>query len=723
LSFDLPYLIGVIRRGWALPVIGALIGLIAGLVYAGITPSLYTSSARILLDRTVNSFLQSKKIIDVPVLEDNAAASQLHIISSESIILPVVRSMNLAHDPEFVGPSRNSADSHGWDWASLIGRIKRLIKSEAPAPSEQMLERIAVESFLKRLTVNREDVPSVITITFGSEDPGKAAAIANAIAERYLTANDEAKMKSTRLAGELLQERLNELKQQAAAADKLLINFTVSNNLSAHRKVADSGDAVSSLTSQLMNAQAAIAELKARLNVMNQGESEDIAVERVTDNAVILQLRAQYLDNSVRVAELESRVGSTHTAVLKLRGRADELKRAILNERQRVANSYKNEYEIAKARKEEIASELAKLVSGEGGGDSQARVTMRELESSADTLRRSYDNVLQRLNELSTASDVIGPDARIITKAAPSIRKASRKAQVVLGGGVLAGIMLGLGLAFARELVSGVIRVPGHLKDVTDAYCVVLPRVRVVAAKKAKSGGIAPRMEEYVLDAPFSRFTESFRNVIAVLLAGREPNRGNIVCVVSSVPKEGKTTITTNLGALLATNTDWRVLVIDCDLHRASLTHKLTPEAKEGLIEALEAPSRLSSLAVKMERSGLHVLPCVTINRPSNAAELLGSRKMEMLLEQARDMYDFIIIEAPPIMSVADVKMLEHQMDQFVLITEWGVTTRRLAQETLDEVEGVRARLACVVLNKADPAFLKNIETYKGARFGEYYEG
>jgi succinoglycan biosynthesis transport protein ExoP len=228
---------------------------------------------------------------------------------------------------------------------------------------------------------------------------------------------------------------------------------------------------------------------------------------------------------------------------------------------------------------------------------------------------------------------------------------------------------------------------------------------------------------ETVLDAPFSRIADAFRHMSAVLITRQEPERGSVVCVVSSVPNEGKTAVTANLGALMAAGSKWRVLVIDCDLHRGSLTHNLAPDATEGLIEALADPSRLSSLVLKRERSRLHVLPCVTQHRPPDAAELLGSAQMARIFEETRKSYDFIIIEVPPVMTVADVKMLEHHVDQFVLVAEWGVTKKRLISEALFEVDGLRERLSCVVLNKADPAFLRQIEAFKGPKIAHYYEG
>ena len=131
----------------------------------------------------------------------------------------------------------------------------------------------------------------------------------------------------------------------------------------------------------------------------------------------------------------------------------------------------------------------------------------------------------------------------------------------------------------------------------------------------------------------------------------------------------------------------------------------------------------MTELIRKRERSHLDVLPCVIDHRPPDAAELLGSSQMATIVEMARKAYDFVIIEVPPIMSVADVKMIQHHVDQFVLVVEWGETKRRLIEEALFEVDAVRERLACVVLNKVDPTFLKHLETFKGPRVHHYYVG
>ena len=153
-------------------------------------------------------------------------------------------------------------------------------------------------------------------------------------------------------------------------------------------------------------------------------------------------------------------------------------------------------------------------------------------------------------------------------------------------------------------------------------------------------------------------------------------NGARVIGVVSSVSKEGKTTVAANLAALLISSSKARTLIVDADLHLRLLTATLAPDAREGLIEALDDPSRLAALVCKRQRSGLDVLPCALSARVPNAAELLGSPKMEQLLLAARSAYDYIIVEIPPIMSVVDIKMIERFIDNFVFVIEWGQTKR-----------------------------------------------
>ena len=120
-GISISHILVTLRREWRFPVLGCLIGLTLGLSYVLFVPTLYKSSARIMLDRSVTRYLQTNKIVDDPTFDEAEIASQVYILSSETIAVPVIRSMNLSHDSEFVGPPNAIG-------AQILGRINKLLK-------------------------------------------------------------------------------------------------------------------------------------------------------------------------------------------------------------------------------------------------------------------------------------------------------------------------------------------------------------------------------------------------------------------------------------------------------------------------------------------------------------------------------------------------------------------------------------------------------------------
>lgn len=717
-----------LRRSWRFPLYGFLIGLALAAAYFVMVPNPYKSSARVLVDRSMSRYLQNNKIVDQPTFDEAEVGSQQYVMSSDSVIVPMIRSLGLTRDSEFVGQPKMG----GARISDILGDIKKAVAGlfgmrAAPVDDpEAALERTAVEAIAKRLTVTREDIANVINVAFESEDKAKAAKIANAIAESYVATTMSAKLNSTKVASQWLQDRLVELKKQAADADLALQNFKAANNL----KTTGGGlDQRGNLETALANAQIATAEAKSRLDRILQRNGEAVTTQMGTDalnnnakagltspgelfsltNNELIRLRSQYRDLSSRAADIESHVGPNHPIAQKFRRQANDVQAAIKAEEQRIADSYANEYQVAKARETEIAASVGNLAGG-----SKAGSELRELESSAETLHKLYDGTLQKYKEINTIENETMPvqTARVITRAVPAASKNSKKGWAVLAGSMMLGLFLGAGAAVGREWVADVLRTPKAVEQVTGSKCVVLPQI------EAKS----TPMEEFVLDAPYSRFTEALRKVKAEIDTNRGVHGAKVIGVVSSLPKEGKTTVGANLAALMIAASGARTLVIDSDFHVRRLSATLAPDAREGLLEALENPTRLPWLVSRRQRSGLHVLPCVVPARIPNSAELLGSPMMQQLLAVARKSYDYVIIEIAPVMSVVDVKMIERFVDQFVFVVEWGETKRDLVLDALSEAEIIRDRLACVILNKADPVAIAKIESYKGIKPGDYYQ-
>jgi succinoglycan biosynthesis transport protein ExoP len=714
-------LVGIARRGWFFIVAGTTFGVICALMLLTTVPPVYKASSRIVFERTLPRYMQTKGVTNEPIIEDYDTLGQTYVIASENILLQVVRSLSLASDPDLVGEK---------DSKTLGSRVRDLFRNTAQAlgfpkePAENQPtnrhndpEKIAYESLARDLTVTREDVASVITIAFSSKDPVKAAAIVNAIVDTYMDINIAGKVTSTQVAGKVVQERVEELKQQSKDAERAVFEYKAANNLVGSDQMQLSHISLNALQLNLTSARLAMADARARMDRITSSP-EAIAIF-TPDNELITKMRGELLDLSVRANDIERRVGKDHLAAVKVRTRMEEVREAIANEQKRAAGSFDKDYELARARYDEISETVSKVLSEEGS-HSGMQARLRELENAAQTLRNLYNRMLQQASETNKveAQPSIAPDARVLTRAAPPLQtEASKKRWLILAGGAMTGLFLGGAFVFARSFPFGVFRTSQQVTTATGMPCAVLPKI-VNAEEQASL-----RTGEYALDWPYSRFAQTLRSIWAMINIAQKESGAKVVCVLSSNPGEGKTTVAINLAAQFARHSTTRVLVIDADFYRQSLTQRIAPDARVGLREALEEPTALAKFVVRKERLNLDALPCPLHDQIPNASELLGTVEMEQLITVAREAYDLVVIEAPPAAAVVDYKMIARHCDRFVFVVEWGKTSQRLVFECLSDASALLDRILCVVLNKADPSALRSIEYYKGEGFHAYYSG
>ena len=475
---DIADLVGIARRGWFYIVAGTIIGLLAAYAVLSNLSPVYKASSRIAFERTLSRYLQSNKITNEPLIDDYDTLGQIYVISSESIVLPVVKALSLTNDPEFVG--RQGTESLG-------SRIRGLFRTAAQAvglqeetrqevPTQETLEKAAVDAILRNLSVTREDVASVINIAFSSKDPVKASTIANAIVETYLEAGIAGKVKSTKIAGKVVQERVDELKRQASDAERALLDYKIANNLTGNSRGGAAAEQIATLQSHLTAARVAMAEARAR---MERAASAGPRTPLFADDGLISRLRSQLSDLSVRANDFENRVGKDHIATVKVRNQMKELREAIASEQQRISGSFSKDYELARARYDEISATMTRLM-GEEGANSDTQAKIRELESAADTLRSQYNRAVQQLSEMGKveAQPSIAPDAIVLMRASPPTQtEASKKRLLILAGGSILGFLLGGCFVLLRDFPFGVFRTSQQVTDVTGLFCAVLPAI------------------------------------------------------------------------------------------------------------------------------------------------------------------------------------------------------------------------------------------------------
>jgi polysaccharide biosynthesis transport protein len=725
-------LLGILRRQYAVILFVGALTMALALIYVVTATPRFMAVATMFIDRgKVQPFAQQQQILFENPIDSAAIESQIEILKSDTIALLVINNLHLADDPEFGG----SIDA---PTKMIFGWFSGLLHSNGKSSSSDRTSD-ALESFKKRVSATRVGLSFVIAISFISNKPERAAQIANAIVEAYINDQLEAKYEITRRANDWLQGRLGELQRQSTTADQAVAEFKTKNNL----VIVDKGQSadeqlISQLNTQLLEARAQTSAAQARLDRIEQilNAAADInnhATGMVSDtlnSQVINQLRTKYLDLVNREADLSVRVGSNHLAVVNLQRQIREIRSSILDELKRISETYKSDFEIAKQREADIERRLASTVSN-SRSSGQAQGVLNDLESKARTYHSLYDNLLQRYTELSQQELLPTTEARFITRASPPQDKAYPKTNLILPGALFAGLALGFGIGFVREILDSVFRTTRQVVAALQTNCLaVIPLAEGTPA--SSSSGVPeqklqlepagrrsiirhPSIMWTVNDFPLSRFAEAVRALkLAVDLGVAEKSK--VIGITSAIPDEGKSTISANL-ALLIAQVGARVLLVDGDLRNPSLSRALAPGAKCGILDLISGESSLEEVVWTDPSTNLAFLPAVMPLRLAHSNEILSNDSTTRFFEDLRQSYDYIIVDLSPLVPVIDVRATTGLVDAYVLVVEWGRTKIKLVEHALSEAENVHEHLLGVVLNKAN---LDMVHRYDG-HLGGYY--
>lgn len=727
-SLVLPAL-GFLRRQWLIIVSFLSLALMAGGLYVFVTPPTYTATAMMMIDTRKSQVLPSGQV-DVP---PDAAwiESQIGILKSENVALHVVNELGLADDPEFTAAEPSIIDrlltlaSEYLNWG--LNRTE-----QAPESKEERI-RYAVGAYLEGLQVRRLSPSYLVRIDFHSRHPNQATKIANAIVDAYAFEQLNAKYQANARATSWLQDRLEKLREQTAKAEREVIEFRANNNIvSAGGRPMD--QYLEDLNKQLVAARTHTAEVQARLaridDVLRANQSDVTGNETVSDtlnNPIITKLRSQYLELVNREADWSVKYGRNHSAVVSLRKQVREIRRSIVDELGRIAETYKSELAIAKNRQAELEKELAKLVA-QSPGLSQAEVTLRSLESAAQSYRKIYDDFLQRHTETVQQQSFPATEARLISPA--SVYRSGPRLSYVWLVTIMVGSALGIGLGALRELLDHVFRTTSHINSVLGTECLAM----VPLLKTTRARPLLPRehppANNYgpkciscdatifgtLLDAPSSAFAEAIRSLSLTIGSARGNSRSIVAGLTSCLANEGKSTVAFGLAEVIA-KAGRRVILVDFDLRNPTLSRTLAATADAGLIQVVAGSASLANAIWKDPTTSMAFLPIAAPRRMSSTLpDVLASESAESLFETLRMSYDYVILDLPPLAPMADVRATLRFVDSYVLVIEWGRTRIDLVERGLSSARGVRDNLAGVVLNKVD---MSKVGRYDMA--GKYY--
>ncbi|HET6890272.1 MAG TPA: CpsD/CapB family tyrosine-protein kinase [Pyrinomonadaceae bacterium] len=210
----------------------------------------------------------------------------------------------------------------------------------------------------------------------------------------------------------------------------------------------------------------------------------------------------------------------------------------------------------------------------------------------------------------------------------------------------------------------------------------------------------AARVEPHLvaISQPRSAYTEQFRSLRTRILQAGERSQTRAIVITSAGVGEGKTLTALNLAWLLAQSEGVRALLIDSDLRQPCATDYLGIDTSRGLSEVLGGELTLQEAIIRLEPAGLHLLPGGQAR--DDVAELLTGPTFASIIQEARRMFDYIIIDAPPMGIFTDANVLISRADGALLVVRAGKTRYALVDKLLEQLP--RERLMGVVLNRAD---------------------
>ena len=718
---------GFLRRQYWVIIFTAALALAASAIYLRITAPTYTAQAKVLLGNPKAQFIQQQSVLAEAPMDVTQLESQIQILTSKAIATSVINQLKLADDPDFKDSGRSLR--------SVSQAIRRWLGGPPPDRPVGSTDGL-VAAFETRLSAVRLGYSTVIEISFSASNAERAAEIANAIANAYITDQLNAKFDASRTATAWLQDRLKELGRQALTAERAVNAFKSQNNIvTVDGKLMDEQQ-VTELNSRLVAVRAQTSEALARVNrfetIIASNSADSISIGSLDasgsdalNNLIINGLRQQYLEYARRESEWSARFGRDHLAVVNLRTTMRGIRASILDEVRRLAETSRSDYEMAKQRQQEVEKQLALAVS-QSRTTNSAEVTMRELETSAKGYRGLYESFLQRyMGSVQQESFPIS-EARVISPATPPQSKSKPKTGLILALGILGGIALGTALGFLRDIMDRVFRTSAQIEATLRLPCLSLvPLLRNPEQKKLSPRAAVQVDREFgqrtlsgssgmywaASAMPLSRFAESIRSIKLAIDLNPTKVSNKIVGITSALPNEGKSTIAASLAQLIA-HAGKRVIIVDCDLRNPSLSTNLTPNATAGIIDVLSGARSLEETVWRDPKTGLAFLPAAKRAPLFHTSEILSAEQIRKLFDKLRATYDYVIVDLPPLAPIVDVRATTPLIDCFILVVEWGRTRTDVVQHALHTAPNVYEALVGTVLNKTDMKAMKRYDNY-----------
>ena len=550
--------------------------------------------------------------------------------------------------------------------------------------------------------------------------PAVAALIVNTTAQVYVQRNLERRQTESEGAAMWLGDEYGDLNTQLNDAEHALIDFKKKNNVVAVAMEDQQNDLSSmrrKLADELGSVQVKLIAIKAQRSQYEKLKSNDPLTDvspGIADSPVMLKMKEMYVDQYAKLLELKGKYLEKHPAIIAQDARVQAIRADMVREAGLAAKNVEAQYETMGRQEHDLKSAL----------DTSTREALL-LEQKAieyNKLKRQFDHLVTiseqvggrereqalagrlKTNNVSVVDTALVPETPI----APNVPRS-------IGVAIVLALVLGVGLAFALELMDSTVKTQEDVeRAVGAAFLGLIPSIDETAEDRTSPRSAPPvapppaladiiragSKDLYVLTHPKSAVAECCRAIRTNLLFMTPDSPAKTLLVTSAGPQEGKSTTAINLAITLA-QSGLRVLLVDTDMRRPRL-HKAfgIPANVDGVSRAILGETDVMKSIRETGVPNLSLLPCGAC--PPNPSELLHAQRFVHIKDTLLEHFDRVIFDSPPIGVVTDAAILARITDGVVLVARGGGTTKDALARARRQITGEGVHILGVILNDLD---------------------
>ncbi len=649
--------------------------LLLALIMTLLMDPIYRASSTVQIQRN------AKKVVNVGNMLNTVESrsdkdfyeTQRQLIQTKTLARRVINQLNLESTTSSTG---------------IVSQFKSMLGFQNDPNNPSAIET----AFLEGLSVTPVSNSQLIQINYESKDPQLAADITNAVTKTFVRMNLERRFDTASYSKEFLTSSLEKAKQDLERSERLLNEYASKYNIIQAPDGEDSNThSLKKMAEELVTAGKERIEAESAYLQSKQSAGDKNATSvRILKDPYIQSLKKTLARLEANSQEILKKYSPRSAKAKRIKKQIDEIRSQINIEAYAIKSALKSEFSAAQQKEDMVRKqlELLKKETLELQGKSiKYNTLLREVKSNRDL----YKDLLAQLKQVSIAGNADNNNISIIDKAGVPYKKYKPNMKTNLIFGAILGLLLGMGAAFLREFMDDSVKNPDELERLTG-----LPVLGMLPALKS----LSPRsiaLQTY--HEPKSPLAEAIRSLRTSLRFSTREGASKSTFITSSAAGEGKSSISLNLATAYAQAGN-KVLIIDADLRNPTLHKLFKLENYQGLTNYLAGGGSSSDISRPTMIKNLYTITSGPI--PPDPVELLSGQRMGTLLSNASANFDYIIVDGPPVLGLADALVLSGLCDATILAVEAGKTRKVTLMKSLKRLERAHSNIVGLLFTRVD---------------------